>query len=531
MKKRSFVFGALILSISGIICKILGVFYKIPLANILGSEGMGVYYLIFPVYAFLITFVSNSFSLSISKNVSQSVSHGDYYEAYRIFKASLVLLLFLGLGLFVLLSCFSKVIANLQGLDMAFICYLALAPLIILVSISSAYKGYFQGLQNMVPSALSQVVAQIFKLVFAFMFAKMLSKFGVVYGTLGSFLGLGIAEVANTLFFVFYFLVFKKRNKKFFERKGEEKATQPLKNIMRTVFKSALPFILSSVILPMSLLIDSFLIVNILKAGGFDKLFATSLLGINSGIVSTLTSIPSTVSSAICMTIIPFVSYSLSKKDYEGVANKSVLAIKLSLIVALPCFLVFLFFPGDILRLLYSASFSNIYEFGEAVTLFMLSSINVFYLSILNISTSLLQSINKSYVPVVSLSLSLIFKVICEVILIFIPSLNIAGAILSNAVCYVVSATINIYFYRKYIYLKPNFLRSFVSPFVSSLACVLGVFLTKLLLMPYVSSTFLTISSLFVGGVVFIIMLFVLRTFTREEKEAILGLAKKKAKG
>lgn len=526
MKKRSFVFGAVILSISAIICKILGVFYKIPLANVLGSEGMGVYYLIFPVYAFLITFVSNSFSLSISKNVSASISRSDYSGAYKIFRASLILLLIIGGSLAIILSVFSHILSSLQGLDTAYVCYLALSPAIILVGISSAYKGYFQGLQNMVPSAVSQVVAQLFKLAFAFILSRLLSRYGVVYGALGAFLGLSISEGIGTLFFVIYFAIFKKKNKKYFELKVPQDIK--LSVYIKMVFKSALPFILSSVILPMSILIDSFLIVNILKSMGFEKLFATSLLGLNSGIVSTLVSLPTTISSAICMAIVPYVSYSLSKKDMGGVANKSVLALKLSIIVSLPCFLVFLVFASQIMNLLYAGSFGSFFEFSEAVTMLTLSSINVFYLSLLNISTSLLQSINKSYIPVVSLAVSLIFKVVFEVIFINIPLLNISGAILSNAVCYAISAGINIYFYRKYIYLKPRFLRSFVSPGLASIVGVSVIYLVNLMLGSVLSTSMSIVVSLVTGGVVYIILLFLLRTFTKEEKEAIFGVILRK---
>ena len=92
MKKHSFVFGAFILAVSGVVCKILGAVYKIPLTNILGSEGIGVYYLIFPIYAFLLSFISSSFVVAISKNVSSLCAAHNSKKAYDLFKSSLILL-------------------------------------------------------------------------------------------------------------------------------------------------------------------------------------------------------------------------------------------------------------------------------------------------------------------------------------------------------------------------------------------------------------------------------------------------------
>ena len=176
MKKQSFVFSAVILAISGIFCKILGAIYKIPLSNILGSQGMGIYYLVFPIYAFFLTLTSSSFTTAISKIVSKQMADNKKLLAYKTFKASLILLVFLGLIASIFLSIFSYFIAKLQGETNAYICYLIIAPSILLVAIICAFKGYFQGLQNMTPTALSQVIEQLIKLFTGFLLASLLVK-------------------------------------------------------------------------------------------------------------------------------------------------------------------------------------------------------------------------------------------------------------------------------------------------------------------------------------------------------------------
>ncbi len=516
MKKQSFFVGALLLAISGIICKILGAIYKIPLTNILGSQGMGVYYLIFPIYAFLLTLTSSSFTTAISRQVSNLVAEKQTLLAYKTFKASLLLLACLGSGAGVLLACFSRVIATLQGLENAFICYLSVAPSIFLVAISCAFKGYFQGLQNMTPTATSQVVGQLCKLSMGFLFAKILSAKGVIFGAIGALLGVTIAEGITALFFVIYFFIFKKKNQTYFNFSNAEEKEKEIsqKYIIKHIFKTAIPFTLSSVILPMSMVIDSFLIVNILKSMHFDKLFATSLLGLNSGVVNTLVSLPSTLSVAVCMSIVPYITFSLSKKDFEGINKKTSLAIKLTMLVSLPCVFIFVLFSPYILKVLYSSTFSSIYEFNVASSLLTLSSINVLYLSFLQISTALLQAINRSYIPVISLSISLVIKVICEVILINIPNINIAGAVISNALCYLISSLINIYYFKTKIKIEFSFYRTIVTPFISSCVMSLVIFI---LLNIVGSKTIGVVFSFVLGAIVYAILIFVLRTFNKDE--------------
>lgn len=524
MKKQSFVFGAVILALSGIFCKILGAVYKIPLTNILGIEGMGVYYLIFPIYAFLLTFTSSSFTMAISKYVSKTIAENRKLFAYKIFKASLILLLILGSIATVVLCVFSKIIATLQGVENAYICYLIIAPSILVVAVICAFKGYFQGLQNMVPSAIAQIIEQIFKLAVGYVLANIFISKGVLFGASGALLGITIAEICTCLFFTIYFFIFKSRNRNYykFSHSYKEEKNAKLFTIMKEVFKMSLPFTFSSVILPMSMVIDSFLIINILKSMMFDKSFATALLGLNSGMVNTLVGLPSTLSIAICMTIVPYITFALSKKDIEGINDKTVLAYKLTLIIAIPCTFIFAFFSPHIIKILYSGSFSNLYEYNVASSLLMLSSINVLYLAFLQISTALLQAINKAYIPVISLSVALIFKLIFEIVLIQIPSINIFGAVISNTVCYIISSAINIYYFKKNINLKFSIYQTFVSPFLASVLMVTIIFVLMQTLFRFLSFTISILFSFVLGACLYLMLIFLFKTFTEKEKHSLL---------
>ncbi len=528
MKKQSFVYGAIILSISGILCKILGAIYKIPLVNVLSPKGIGLYYLVFPLYAFLLTFVSNAFIISTSKMVSKFVAQNKHSEAHKFFMSTLFFLMLVGTILAILLCLLSKFVANLQGVGDAYICYIALAPALIFVAVSSTFRGYFQGLQNMTPSALSNIVEQLFKLVVGLTLAKIFISKSILLGAFGALLGVSISELSSSLFFVFYYFYFRKKHKDYFDKiavenknfitqdKSFKSKFQKRRLQTREVFCNAFPFILSSIILPTSMVVDSFLVINILFSMGFDKLFSTGLLGLNSGIVGTLVGLPSTVSVAICMTLVPYLVYSYSQKDYDDVSQKASLTIKLNLIITLPCLIVFLLFPKNVLQLLYASSFSCEGELSLCSTLLFLSSSSVLYLALLQMSTALLQAVGRVYLPVVSLLISLAIKIVCEIIL--IKYFGIVGVVIANCVCYFLSSLINLWHFRKIIPVNLSFYRSLVTPIIACFFMCLAIVVGLKICSNFVSFRFSTLFSFFVGGVVYLFSLFMLKTFTKEEQ-------------
>lgn len=516
MKKQSFFFGAVLLTASSVISKIIGAIYKIPLTNLLGPQGLGIYYIIFPVYAFLITFVSTSYTLSISRMVSSEIGGGSLYMARKTLYASLFLLTIVGAVLASILIVASRVIADLQGVENAYICYLAIAPAIVMVAMSSSFKGYFQGLQNMTPSAVSQVVEQIVKLAVGFTLATILSRHGALKATMGAIIGISVSEAVTLIFFVIWFFVHKARNPA--TKSQNEKAN--IFVLSSKVMKTTLPFLLSSIITPLSLMIDSFLIVNILRNAGFDKYFATALLGLNSGVVNTLVNLPTTLSSSICVTIIPYITYALSKGDFNTISKRSLLAFKVTTIISIPCTIVFLLFGGQVISLLYSSGMSSA-ESTLSVSLLSIASFNVLYISLLQITTALLQAISKAYIPVISLSLSLAVKVLLEVLLVSIVPLNIFGAIISAGASYALSSIINLIYLRKHININFSPYRIVIAPILSSGAMVGAITLTFIILKGLVPSSIATLSAFFGGAVVYMLMIFITKVFEKDEFEKL----------
>ena len=204
MKKivTNFINGAAILSVAGIIVKILGAIFRIPLTNIIGSEGMGIYQLAYPMYSFLLVISSAGFPVAISRLVARAVNTGDYRLANRTFRLSKVLMFALGFAAMAILAIFSGLIAQKQGNADSKYVLLAIAPAILFVSVLSAYRGYFQGMQNMIPTAVSQIIEQFIKLIAGLGFALYFVRFGKLWGAVGAVAGVMLSELVALIYIV-----------------------------------------------------------------------------------------------------------------------------------------------------------------------------------------------------------------------------------------------------------------------------------------------------------------------------------------
>ena len=171
-----FVQGAAILGIAGLLVKIIGAVYRIPLANIVGESGMAYYEVAYPYYSWLLVISSAGLPTAISKLVSERIALGDIVGAKRVFRAALRLLFVIGIVTAVLLFVLSSPIANLSGAAPARFSLMALSPALLFVSVMCAYRGYLQGMQCMTGTAISQIVEQLIKLIFGFGLAFLFVK-------------------------------------------------------------------------------------------------------------------------------------------------------------------------------------------------------------------------------------------------------------------------------------------------------------------------------------------------------------------
>ena len=483
MKNKSFMLSVLILAVGGLIAKVIGAVYRIPLTYVLGAEGLGIYQLVFPLYSLLIILSSSGVPTAIAKMVAERAAAGAKKEINKILKISLLVLSGFGLvgGLCIFFG--ADVFASIQGNPNAVLGFKAIAPAVLLVAILSCFRGYFQGLSQMWHTAASQVLEQLAKLGLGLGFAYMFLSKGLAYGAFGAVLGVTISEVVAVLYMLIAFIISKRRKSKAINivnsTEVKEREVKGNKALAKELLKNALPITIASAIVPLTFLVDSLVIVNLLKHIGYTTESATILYGLHSGVVNSVINMPVVITLAVATAVVPTICFQLASGN-KGVGEMATKAIRIALLIAFPCVIGFASLAPDILSFLYDGSLKDgaINELATATTILRLGSFSVLFLALLQVFTSILQSINKARIPVYSLLVASVVKVGLSVALLLVPNLNILGATIANVACFFIAASLNFICLKRIVDIKLS-LRFCLFPLVC--ACV-GMLVVILLL-------------------------------------------------
>ncbi len=488
--KNKFLSGALILIIFNLLGKVIGAVYRIPLAGILGGEGMGQYQLTFPLYCLVLTVATSGIPVAISKIVAEMRAKEEFASSKKLLKISLLILTGLSAILSVIVVLAAKFISKLQGNPEIYICYYAIAPAVLFVGILSAFRGYFQGNMLMAPTAISSLIEQVVKLFVGLFFAQKFVGFSTQYGVFGAVLGISISEIVAFLYlFVTYLFSAKKLNIK------SQTKPLPARELSKRLLSVAGPITLGGMVAPLTALIDSLLVVNLLMLGGFSSQTSTMMLGVQSGMVEPLVNIPVIISVSIATVVLPEISSLVASKKSGEISNVISRAFEISLSIAATCFVCFVIFGKQILTFLFGASLGG-YELAIALKLLFIGGLNIVFLSLVQVSAGVLQGLEHQKYPVFSLLVGCVVKILLDAFLILIPQINILGAAIAAGGCYVAVFALN---YRKIVKLTQTRIKGALGRLmVQQCAICLFAFSLNKLLLPIFGST----TSLFAAGAV-----------------------------
>lgn len=504
-RRNSFLLGAVVLSAGGFIAKILGAVYRIPLTNMLGSYGMGLYQLVFPMYSLVLTLSGAGFSMAVSKMVAARLEQNKTEEAKRVFKSALLILLILGVLNTLILLLGGDLIARIQGNANLGVLYRLISPSVLLVCLVSAFKGYFQGKMNMAPTALSQICEQVVKLVaglyLAYLFMPDIEK-----AVGGAVFAVTLSEGVALAVFAFIYFFDVRKEKKSLPLKNAAEQPSEYKLLMKELTAIALPLTLGGLIMPVSQLIDSALVLNLVKAGD-----ATTLYGIWSGPVHSLLGLPVVLVGGVAAAVLPAISrahVSGNKPLMDANVNS---ALKLTNVIALPCVLGFACLSNQIVLLLYSALPQA--DLQLAGRLLAFSSVSILFLALSGTCTSIMQGTGRIYFPLLFLGISCVVKIVLNLILMPIEQINIYAFAISTTICYLLSAALGLGFITRRQNVKIDVMQTFFKPLACTLAMTLTLVLFSVLAPDFVNTRLGTVVAILAGGAVYAVFVVLLRVF------------------
>ncbi len=349
MARKSFIGGTIILMMAGFIVRILGFVYRIYLSNLIGAEGMGLFGLISPVYSLIILTLTSGISISVSKLVAQEHARNHMVNLRRITYCALAMVVAAGIIISVFMFTFIDFIVNVILKDeRTYYSMLLLIPCIPVIAAASAIKGYFYGIQDVAPTAVSQIVEQIVRICLVMAMAAYFVNIGMEYACALATIGTAFGEIANL---AVVYVVYRKRKKQLPVR--SKAGLLRKRSIIRDIAGIAIPVSANRFIISIMSAVEYILIPRRLLAGGMDYQSSLEEYGRLQGMAMPLLYFPSLVTSSLATTLVAAISESISVKNYRTVNYRISKAIQLTFIMGFMFTAVFLAYPEQIGNLLY----------------------------------------------------------------------------------------------------------------------------------------------------------------------------------
>ncbi|HYF81924.1 MAG TPA: polysaccharide biosynthesis protein [Clostridia bacterium] len=516
-RKQSFIKGAAILAVAGMISKALGAIYRIPLGRIIGSEGMAYYQTAYDLYILMLTISAYSIPIAISKLVSEKVELGRRDEAHKTFKVALGLIGFLGITLSAVLFFNAESFVTSVKNPGAYLAVLCVAPAVFTVSLSGAFRGYFQGMQNMTPSGISQVTEQIARVAFGFVLAIMFLPLGFQAAAGGAVFGTTIGGLASFLTLIYIYRMKRSEIKLGISGSGNLKM-ESAASIAKRILVFAVPITIGGSIMPVMTVLDTFIVMDRLQSAGFSLEAATSLLGQLKGMAGAFVNVPQVFTIALAASLVPAISESIARSDFAGATRKSELAIRVSLIIGLPAAFGLFILAGPIMKLMYPAEPASLGMVLQYV------SMSVIFLTLVQTMTGILQGMGKERIPVVNLVIGALVKVVISYTLTSVPAINIRGAALGTVCGYAISAILNLSAIMRYQKSSMSLVKIILKPLIATGAMVATAFFTYRLVFELLESNAMaTLISIALAALIYAIVLILIKGIATEELEMAPG--------
>lgn len=559
-KKQNFLQGALILSIAAIIVKVIGAVYKIPLMNIIGGEGFGYYNTAYTIFTPLYTIATAGIPVAVARMVSECVTLGRYRDVRRIFQISMTCFLITGTAGSLIMLFGSKFLAGtVCGNPGAFLSVIVLSPAVFFLCMTSAYRGYYQGLRNMYPTAVSQVIEAVVKVAVGLALTVLVTKLGISeYAETGKFLGMdlglsaeglseesAIAPIAaaaaiagvmiSTMVGMLYMMIsyrFKGDGISQPELYDAPEATSR-KKLLKTLVIIAVPVCLATLSTNITNLIDLVSLMNrmeyALRLDHFTVLemyegllpeglelegIPNYLYGVYSGMPVTLFNLVPAIAMTFGTAALPNVASAWTTHNRHRIKNSIDTVLRLTTLIAIPAGIGLSVMSEEVLALLYPMRMN---EVAIAAPLLKVMGITVIFVCTCASCHSILQGIGKERLPLIFMLIGAAVKLVVNYIFVAIPSLNIQAAPYGSLICYIIIMIMDIAAINHFGQIRINLYSTFIVPLFSGVLCGIGAKFSYFVFDILFSERLATVGAIGIAVVIYGISILLTKGITKKD--------------
>ncbi len=518
--KSNFLIQGSILAAAGIVVRLIGLFYKIPMTIALGDEGIGYYNTAYEIYNMGLILSSYSLPMAMSKLISGKLAKNRGRDARQLFISGLTLSLSAGLlmTLFIFLEAEWITTTLFQSPNSA-LPLKVMAPTIFVFSIMGVIRGYFQGHGNMVPTSISQIIEQIinalvsivasinFMVIFADRDAP--ASFGAAGGTLGTLSG----AIAGLITLVILLSIHKSRSKSLFPLKQSYRAERLLRSYQLLAL-TLTPIILSQFVYQLSGTVDNSMFGLLLSGKGFDESSRMELLGVYSGRYRLLSNVPVAIASSLGTSMIPAIAASVARNNRRECLHSTRLLIKFNMLIAIPSSIALGILAGPIMELVFRS------PQPLATQLMQLGFLSVIFFSLSTVSNAVLQGIDLMRKSVTHSAISLVIHIILVYVMLEYMNLGVYGLVIGNVTFALVVCILNAYAIKKALRYRQEIKTTFIYPLVIALvACGIGRGLYELINLLLKNVTISLLITLPIIGLIYGFLIIYLNVVNQRELE------------
>jgi stage V sporulation protein B len=519
---NNFIVQGGILAMAGVLVRILGLLKRIPLAYIIEDVGNSYYSAAYEIYNIVLTISSYGIPLSVSKLVSARVGKGQYKNAEKIFKCALIFALVSGTASSVLVYIYSGNLSRLMNEPMSEMALRVLAPTLFVVAVMGVFRGYFQGVGTMVPTAFSQLIEQVVLITVSLSSAYFLSirgaKIGALlqnkyyknaYGAAGATLGCSVGALASLIFLIALYNAYSRKNKKLILRDETEYEESTL-NVFKALIFTIVPVVISSTVNNISNFLDQYIHNRVMVEKGLLDIKSVNW-GIYSGKYLVLIGVPIAMANAMGASSVPTISAIMRKKNYEEICSKIGSVIRITLMISIPSAIGLSVMAPSVMYLLFSST-------GEVgPNLVRIGSFGIIFFSFSTLTNGILQGMSKMFKPIIHGLIAIVIHVSLLLALLYLTDWNIYAVAFSNNFFSLVICILNLYSIHKAVGYRQEVKKTFIVPVVSAAIMGAVLYLFDFLFMRNGFSRILILVSIMIGVIVYFIFMIMFKGITEKE--------------